>query len=74
LPLHKTGSIKAPLLNKVVAALATHFDTTIASIWQHVQVNSIEQWWKVQYLEGGDTMDVALVVKAWSDMRNTTFV
>jgi hypothetical protein len=74
LPPHKTGSIEAPLLNKVLAALATRFDTTIASIRQHVQVNSIEQWGKVRYLEGGDTMDAASVVKARSDMRDTTFV
>jgi hypothetical protein len=47
LPPHKIGSIAVPLVNKILAALATRFDTTISNIWQHIQVNSIEQWGKV---------------------------
>ena len=74
LPPRKIGSIEVPLVNKILAALATRFDTTIPNIRQHTQVNSIEQWGKVRRLEGGDTMVAASVTKAQSDTRDATFV
>jgi hypothetical protein len=63
-----------PLVNKILGALATRYDTTASNVRQHVQVNHIEQWGKVRYLEGGDTMAVATLKKVQCDMRDTTFV
>jgi hypothetical protein len=74
LPPRQIGTIEMSLFNKILAALATRFDTTVHNIRQHVSANRIEQWGKVRRLEGGDTMVAAALTKERSDNRDATFV
>jgi hypothetical protein len=60
-------------MNKIIAALATRFDTTASTIRPHTPPELIEQFGKVRYHDG-DTMVASALVKPRNDMRDATFV
>jgi hypothetical protein len=62
------------VLNQIIAALATRYDTTVAVIRKHVAVDQIEEWGKVHRTDGGDTMNASALVSSTEDRRDATFV
>jgi hypothetical protein len=61
------------LVTKILAALATRFDTTIAVMRPYVSIDHIEQFGKLRHL-GGDTMVASALAKVQSDSRDATFI
>jgi hypothetical protein len=62
------------VLNKIIAALATRYSTTVAVIRKHVAVDQIEEWGKVRRIDGGDTMNASALMSSTEDRRDATFV
>jgi DeoR/GlpR family transcriptional regulator of sugar metabolism len=62
-------------MNKLIVSLATRFGVTVATIKRHLKPQNIEQWGKLQRIDGGDTMNAsALQTLAGEDRRDATFV
>ena len=59
--------------NKILAALATRFDTTVSAIQSHVPIDQIFQFGKLKQLNG-DTMVASALVKPQQDMRDASYV
>jgi hypothetical protein len=57
LPPCNAGKLGDGLVKKVIAALATRFNTTVKVIQQHVKEDQIQEWGKVRRTDGGDTMN-----------------
>jgi hypothetical protein len=74
LPPKRAGSMDLVTPTRIFNGLATRFDVPLGLIHQHDQATSIEQWGKVQCLDGGDTMIAASLVSCWSDSQGATFV
>jgi hypothetical protein len=74
LPPRRVEAIPASLVTKILAALATRFDTTISNVRKYVDVDHIQKWGKVKCLDQGDTIVAASLTKAQSDRRDATFV
>lgn len=63
------------LFTKIIVCLATRYNKTVGAVRQHLSVNDIEQWGKVQIVGGGDTMVASSLVKySQEDSRNATYV
>jgi hypothetical protein len=62
------------VLNQIIAALATRYDTTVAVIRKNVAVDQIEEWGKVRRIDGGDTMNASALASSTEDRRDATFV
>jgi hypothetical protein len=60
-------------MNKILAALATRFDTTVSAIRLHISPELIEQFGKVRHFDG-DTMVASALAKPRNDTRDATFV
>ena len=74
LPPRATTRPEPSLFKKVIAALATRYDTSAANVQRVCSAESMQTWGKVRRLDGGDTMHAAGVIKAAQDSRDATFV
>ncbi|KIM59027.1 hypothetical protein SCLCIDRAFT_27607 [Scleroderma citrinum Foug A] len=74
LPPRATTSPEPSLLKKVIAALATRYDTPAANVHHVCSAQSVQTWGKVCRLDGGDTMHAAGVIKPTQDSRDATYV
>ncbi|KAH9947317.1 hypothetical protein B0H21DRAFT_739809 [Amylocystis lapponica] len=61
------------LMEKIVGAIATRFNTTAATARRHVPV-AIDTWGKVKILPNGDTIHAAASSKAREDRRDASYV
>ncbi|KAG1859536.1 hypothetical protein DFJ58DRAFT_701494 [Suillus subalutaceus] len=66
--------LESVMLTRIFKALATRFDVSLAIVHQHIEAVSIEQWGKVQRLDGGDTMLAAGLTSHQRDSQDATFV
>jgi hypothetical protein len=64
------------LIAKIAAALATRFDTNVATIKRHLVNTEIEEWGKVRRVDSsaGDTMRASSLVVSRDDTRDATYV
>ena len=71
----RTATTPEPsLLKKVIAALATRYDTSATRMQCICSAECVRTWGKVRWLDGGDTMHAASVIKPAQDSRDVTFV
>ena len=62
------------LFKKIIAALATRYNTSATHIQCICSAECVKTWGKVRRLDGGDTMHAAGVVKPAQDSRDATFI
>ena len=74
LPPRSREAISQGLLNQIVAALATRYDTTMATIRRHFRADQVEEWGKVRRLNEGDTMNASSMFRPAEDRRDATYV
>jgi hypothetical protein len=73
-PRRSSSSIPEFLVGKIIISLATRFNKSISEVRRHFSVDYVEQWARVQRLEGGDDMYASTFVKPSSeDHRDATF-
>ena len=71
----KNPTIPEGLLSKIIATLATYYNSTHAIIKCHFSAKEVEFWGKIRQLEGGDTMRAAAICHANAeDRRDTSYV
>jgi len=74
-PREKNPTIPEGLLSKIIATLATRYNSTRAIIKRHFSAKEVEFWGKIRRLEGGDTMRAAAVCHANAeDRRDASYV
>jgi hypothetical protein len=73
LPPRQVGAVDVLMKNRILAALATRFDTTVSAIQPHVPIDQIIQFGKLRHLDG-DTMIASALVKLQQDTRDASFV
>lgn len=73
LPPRHVGAIEAPLIKKILAALATRFNTSVSAIQPHVAPHAVKQFGKIRYLDS-DTVVASALAKPHNDTRDATFV
>jgi hypothetical protein len=66
--------VPPPLINKIVASLATRFDVPVKVIRSHLRTASLRRFGKVQRLDGGDLMNTSALVAFGDDRRDAMFV
>jgi hypothetical protein len=67
--------VERGMLDKIVAALRTRFNVSLANARKIITPARIREYGKVQRLEGGDTMYAASLVRtAGEDRRDATYV
>ena len=66
--------ISSGLMKKIIVCLSTRYDKSVTIIRQHLKVDDIESWGKVQRLEGGDTMRASELTKNQDDGRDASYV
>ncbi|KAJ7029445.1 hypothetical protein C8F04DRAFT_962791 [Mycena alexandri] len=75
LPPHRTNApLTTPLENRIAIALATRFDTNVATIKKYFKPSEVDQWAKVERLDDGDRMLASSMVSSMEDRRDATFV
>lgn len=74
LPPHCDKPIEPSLFEKIIISLSTRFDQTMAAVRQLMKKASVDQWGKVQRLDGGDTMSASALSIDSDDCRDPTFV
>jgi len=67
-------ALEPSLLKRVIAALATRYDTSATRVQHICSAECVKTWGKVCRLDGGDTMHVAGVIKPAQDSHDATFV
>ena len=73
LPPRRPGPVGSSLMNKILAALATRFDTTVAVLRPLATRMLVDQFGKVRYLNG-DTVVASAFLKPRNDLRDATFI
>ena len=67
--------IENGLFTKILVCLATRYEKPVGAVRQHLSVDNIELWGKVQIVGGGDTMVASSLVKgSQEDSRDATYV
>ena len=76
LPYHTAQPLELALHNKVLASLATHYNSSVATLRNIFRVDLTHQYAKVRHLEGGDEMRASsFQSKSLSeDRHDATFV
>ncbi|KAJ7073432.1 hypothetical protein B0H15DRAFT_792867 [Mycena belliarum] len=75
LPPHRVSKpMTAGLFNRVVVSLSTRFDKPVATIKKYLTPSDVDQWAKVQRLDGGDRMLASSMLTSLEDRRDATFV
>ncbi|KAF7329188.1 hypothetical protein MKEN_00179400 [Mycena kentingensis (nom. inval.)] len=72
IPPRRGPAISDTLMRQIVKCMATRFDKSVQDMRPFLASVSIEQWAKVQRLEGGDLMLASLLVPAAADRRDAT--
>jgi hypothetical protein len=64
------------LIMNIIRALATRFDTDVATVKRHLRTVEIEEWGKVRRVDSnaGDTMHASSLVVSRDDTRDATYV
>ena len=65
---------ESSLFKKIIAALATRYNTSAAHVQRICSAECVKTWGKVRRLDGGDTMHASGVVKPAQDSRDATFI
>jgi hypothetical protein len=73
-PWRPSSSIPPSVIDKIAVSLTTQFSKSLAQIHQHFSIDNVEQWGRVQHLEGGDDMYASSLTKKTEDYRDATFV
>ena len=74
-PTCKQPNIQPGLVNQIVSALSTWYNWTVNQICPHFSLDNVIQWATVQYLEGGDCINLASLTNSNAeDWRDATFV
>ncbi|KAJ6592451.1 hypothetical protein B0H19DRAFT_1204792 [Mycena capillaripes] len=66
--------LDAELARKIVICLATRYDQSLGTIRKYFDANGVEQWGKVQRLDGGDRMLASSMIAEAEDRRDATYV
>lgn len=75
LPPHRISEPLEPGLGKrIIVSLATRFDKPVATIKKYFKPDEVDQWAKVERLEGGDRMLASSMLTSLEDRRDATFV
>jgi len=74
LPPRTATAPEGSLFKRVIAALATRYDTSATRIQHICSAECVKTWGKVRQLDGGDTMHAAGVIKPAQDSRDASFV
>jgi len=74
LPPQMATAPEGSLFKRVIAALATRYDTSATCIQCICSAECVKTWGKVHRLDGGDTMHAAGVIKPAQDSRDASFV
>lgn len=64
----------AAIVDKIIISLATRYNKNIALVHCHFSKDWVEQWGRVQRLEGGDDMYASSLFHKVEDSCNATFV
>jgi hypothetical protein len=67
-------SLSTSLANRIAIALSTRFNKPLATIKKYFNASDVQQWAKVQRLEGGDRMLALSMLTSLEDPRDATFV
>jgi len=74
LPPRTATAPEGSLFKRVIAALATRYDTSATHIQHICSAECVKTWGKVRQLDVGDTMHAAGVIKPAQDSRDASFV
>ncbi|KAJ7234807.1 hypothetical protein C8J57DRAFT_1574508 [Mycena rebaudengoi] len=75
LPPHKISApLPAGLAAKIVQSLSTRFEKPANIIRQHFDPETVDQWGKVERLQGGDKMLTSALMHSTEDRRDATYV
>lgn len=76
LPPHREGSssITSAIFDRIIGCLVTRFDLSPEIVRNNVQIGDIEEWAKVQRLQGGDLMLAAHLASKSESRRDATFI
>ncbi|KAJ6521755.1 hypothetical protein B0H19DRAFT_1277057 [Mycena capillaripes] len=66
--------LSAGLANRIAISLATRFDTHLVIIKKYFNPLEVDQWAKVERLEGGDRMLASSMLTSLEDRRDATYV
>ncbi|KAF7348742.1 hypothetical protein MVEN_01393300 [Mycena venus] len=73
-PRHISQSLSKTLATRIAVSLATRYDTHVSVIKRYLEPLEIEQWAKVERLNGGDRMLVSSMLASLEDRRDATYV
>ncbi|KAI0822204.1 hypothetical protein BC628DRAFT_706526 [Trametes gibbosa] len=74
LPSHRAYTPDRGIIDKIIGALCTRFDTITPQVLRRALPNTIEEWGKVRILNDGDTIRAAKMDSVMEDKRDATFV
>ncbi|KAJ7028358.1 hypothetical protein C8F04DRAFT_1291327 [Mycena alexandri] len=75
LPPHRSAqAISDTLANRITICLATCFDCHVATIKKYFNPCEVDQWAKVERLDGGDRMLASSMLTSTEDRRDATYV
>lgn len=76
LPPHRAfNHLESGLARKITICLSTRYDQDMATIRKYFKPENVEQWAKVQRLDGGDRMLASSMIHAEpEDRRDATYV
>ncbi|OSD02646.1 hypothetical protein PYCCODRAFT_1367075 [Trametes coccinea BRFM310] len=74
LPAHTRTQLDRGIIDKIVGALCTRFDTVPPNVIRQSLPHEVDEWGKVRIVNDGDTMRAAAMDSPRDDKRDATFV
>ncbi|KAJ7637883.1 hypothetical protein DFH06DRAFT_1002012 [Mycena polygramma] len=75
LPPHRISQpLPSTLATRIITSLATRFDTHVSVVKKYFDPTKVDQWAKVERLDGGDRMLASSLLTSLEDRRDATYI